>query len=90
MDDCNGDNPVGENYAEVLNQLFSVVATPAAKDPELVQEKMATDRDAVSDRHSDQRRERPAENCQTAKVDNRHGAAHRNKTQKSKNPLSTQ
>jgi hypothetical protein len=37
MDDRNGDEPVGKNYAEVLNKLFPVVAAPAAKDPELVQ-----------------------------------------------------
>ena len=37
MDDRNGNDPVGKNYGEVLNKLFSVIAAPAAKDPELVQ-----------------------------------------------------
>ena len=41
--------PTGDHHREVLHQLAKVIASPALKDPEFVEQKMAGYPDKVSD-----------------------------------------
>lgn len=90
MDNPNRDEPVGQNDATVLNELFGVVITTAAKYPVLVQQEVAAYRDEISHRYRQQRRQETTGNCYAAKIDNGDTASYCCKTHESENPFSIQ
>jgi hypothetical protein len=55
MDDNDRSQPTGQDNRQILHQLPEVIASPALKYPEFVQQKMAGHSDKVRDRNRNQR-----------------------------------
>jgi hypothetical protein len=55
MDDNDRSQPTGQDDRQVLHQLPEVIASPALKDPEFVQQKMAGHTDEIRDGNRSQR-----------------------------------
>ena len=64
------DQPVVQDHDAVVKELFEVVTAAAPKDPELIQQEMATDRDKIRERYRKQRREKATKKRNPAAIDN--------------------
>jgi hypothetical protein len=64
------DQPVVQDHDAVVKELFEVVTAAAPKDPELIQQEMATDSDKIGERYRKQRREKATKKRNPAAIDN--------------------
>jgi hypothetical protein len=75
--DHNRHEPAAKNIETVLHQLFAVIGSPAAKNPEFIQEEMARYPSQVRNADGHQRPQEKVQQPNERKVNDCHRASHR-------------
>ena len=83
MHDSERDQPTGPNDYGILQKLPYIITALAPEYPKFVEQKMASDTDEIRYCHSDERRQKPAEEEDHRKVDERDCTTYSAETNKS-------
>jgi hypothetical protein len=90
MDDNDRSQPTGQDDRQVLHQLPEIIASPALKDPEFVQQKMAGYTDEIRDGNRNQRLQEMTQQPDSAEVHDRNSPSNQAKPDQTMNSFSIQ
>jgi hypothetical protein len=85
LDGSNRRQPTGDHHREVLHQLAKVIASPALKDPEFIEQKVAGYPDKVGDCDRDEWPQKMAQQPDAAEIHRRNGTSDHAKPEKTMN-----